>query len=138
MLNIENTKKIAWYRQQTGAVPYFAYRPSCGCVAGFKQREQIYWLCNLEEARAYLDKDLIGKMAMEYLAKEEGEPGNLAKMFAEWVCGISQVNQGLFDEIDSRELKIPCIIGTQIATKKLKDGDKVLVNANHGVVVVRE
>ncbi len=36
----------------------------------------------------------------------------------------------------SRELKVPCIIGTQVATKKLKDGDKVLVNANHGVVIV--
>ena len=36
----------------------------------------------------------------------------------------------------SRELKIPCIIGTQVATKKLKDGDKVFVNADHGVVIV--
>ena len=25
----------------------------------------------------------------------------------------------------ARELKIPCIIGTQVATKMLKDGDKV-------------
>ncbi|OGH88451.1 MAG: hypothetical protein A3J93_04275 [Candidatus Magasanikbacteria bacterium RIFOXYC2_FULL_42_28] len=37
----------------------------------------------------------------------------------------------------SRELKIPCIIGTQAATKKLKDGDWVLVNADHGVVIVK-
>ncbi len=36
----------------------------------------------------------------------------------------------------SRELKIPCIIGTQNASRMLKDGDKVLVNANHGVVIV--
>jgi len=36
----------------------------------------------------------------------------------------------------SRELKVPCIIGTQVATKKLKDGDRVLVNANQGVVIV--
>lgn len=38
----------------------------------------------------------------------------------------------------SRELKIPCIIGTQVATRKLKDGDKVFVNADHGVVIVEE
>ncbi len=36
--------------------------------------------------------------------------------------------------IVSRELGIPCIIGTKIATKVLKDGDLVEVNANHGWV----
>ena len=36
--------------------------------------------------------------------------------------------------IVSRELDIPCIIGTKIATKVFKDGDLVEVNANHGVV----
>lgn len=37
----------------------------------------------------------------------------------------------------SRELKVPCIIGTQIATKKLSDGDEVFVNADHGVVMIK-
>ncbi len=36
--------------------------------------------------------------------------------------------------IISRELKIPCIIGTKIATKVLKDGDLVEVDADKGVV----
>ncbi|MFH1200664.1 MAG: PEP-utilizing enzyme [Candidatus Micrarchaeota archaeon] len=36
--------------------------------------------------------------------------------------------------IVSRELGIPCVIGTKIATKVFKDGDFVEVNANHGVV----
>lgn len=36
--------------------------------------------------------------------------------------------------IISRELKIPCVIGTRIATKVLKDGDRVEVDANKGVV----
>jgi len=36
--------------------------------------------------------------------------------------------------IVSRELKIPCIIGTKIATKVLKDGDKVVVDANNGII----
>ena len=36
--------------------------------------------------------------------------------------------------IISRELKIPCVIGTKIATKVLKDGDRVEVNADKGVV----
>ena len=36
--------------------------------------------------------------------------------------------------IISRELRIPCIIGTKIATKILKDGDLVFVDANFGIV----
>ena len=40
--------------------------------------------------------------------------------------------------IISRELKIPCIIGTKIATKVLKDGDMVEVDAERGVVKILE
>ena len=36
--------------------------------------------------------------------------------------------------IVSRELGIPCVIGTKIATKVLKDGDKVEVDAAKGIV----
>ncbi|MFH1770873.1 MAG: PEP-utilizing enzyme [archaeon] len=36
--------------------------------------------------------------------------------------------------IVSRELGIPCVMGTKIATKIFKDGDMVEVNANKGVV----
>ena len=38
--------------------------------------------------------------------------------------------------IVARELKKPCIIGTKISTKVLKDGDLVEVNANSGVVKI--
>lgn len=38
--------------------------------------------------------------------------------------------------IVSRELNIPCIIGTQHATKILKDGDKVEVDANNGTIKI--
>ena len=36
--------------------------------------------------------------------------------------------------IVSRELGIPCVIGTKIATRVLKDGDMVEVDANKGIV----
>ncbi|MDD5317211.1 MAG: phosphoenolpyruvate synthase [Candidatus ainarchaeum sp.] len=36
--------------------------------------------------------------------------------------------------IVSRELGIPCIVGTQNATKVLKDGDSITVDAVHGIV----
>lgn len=38
--------------------------------------------------------------------------------------------------IVAREMEKPCIIGAKIATKALKDGDWVEVDANHGVVTV--
>lgn len=36
--------------------------------------------------------------------------------------------------IVSRELGKPCVIGTKIATKVLKDGDEVEVDAEQGIV----
>ncbi|MFH1588850.1 MAG: PEP-utilizing enzyme, partial [Candidatus Diapherotrites archaeon] len=36
--------------------------------------------------------------------------------------------------IVSRELNIPCVIGTKSATKILKDGEKVEVNATKGII----
>jgi phosphohistidine swiveling domain-containing protein len=38
--------------------------------------------------------------------------------------------------IVSRELKVPCIIGTKVATKLLKSGDNVEVDANKGIVKI--
>ena len=38
--------------------------------------------------------------------------------------------------IVSRELNIPCVIGTKIATRVLKDGDKVEVDATNGIVKI--
>ena len=36
----------------------------------------------------------------------------------------------------SRELGVPCVIGTKNATKLLNNGDLVMVNANHGMVKI--
>ena len=36
--------------------------------------------------------------------------------------------------IVAREMKTPCIVGTKNATKMLKDGDEVEVNADEGIV----
>lgn len=40
--------------------------------------------------------------------------------------------------IISRELKIPCIVGTKIATRSVCDGDVIEVNCNHGIVKILE
>ena len=36
--------------------------------------------------------------------------------------------------IVSRELNIPCVIGTKISTRLLKDGEKVEVDATKGII----
>ena len=38
--------------------------------------------------------------------------------------------------IVARELKVPCIVGTEIATQILKDGIKVEVDANNGIIMI--
>lgn len=38
--------------------------------------------------------------------------------------------------IVSREMNIPCVIGTKIATRVLKDGDRVFVDATKGIVKI--
>ena len=38
--------------------------------------------------------------------------------------------------VTSRELGLPCIIGAKIATKVLKDGDIVEVDAERGIVTI--
>ena len=52
------------------------------------------------------------------------------------VAGFVTNEGGLLSHaaILARELKKPCIIGTKIATKVLKDGDEVEVDADKGVV----
>ena len=60
----------------------------------------------------------------------------------DYVIGMKKAGAIITDEggitchaaIVSRELKIPCIIGTKIATKVLKDGDLVEVDSAKGIV----
>ena len=40
--------------------------------------------------------------------------------------------------IIARELRIPCIVGTKIATTKLKDGDAVSLDMEHGIITVKK
>ncbi len=57
------------------------------------------------------------------------------------IAGAIITNQGGITShaaITSREMRIPCIISTKIATKVLKDGDLVEVDANKGVVKILE
>lgn len=48
------------------------------------------------------------------------------------ICDIGGI--GSHPAIISRELGIPCIVNTKTATTTIKTGDKLLVDANEGVV----
>ena len=60
------------------------------------------------------------------------------------VAAMKKANAIITDEggitshaaIVSRELGIPCVIGTKIATKVLNDGDLVEIKANHGLIKI--
>ncbi|NCF75260.1 MAG: hypothetical protein GWO87_02115 [Xanthomonadaceae bacterium] len=62
----------------------------------------------------------------------------------DYIAGIKKASVIITDEggltchaaIVSRELNKTCVIGTKIATKVLKDGDLIEVDANKGVVKI--
>lgn len=75
---------------------------------------------------------------------QEGEILVTSMTRPEFVTAMKRASAIVTDEggitchaaIISRELGIPCIIGTKEATKLLNTGDKVEVNANHGIVKI--
>ncbi|MBI4454180.1 hypothetical protein HY636_06050 [Candidatus Woesearchaeota archaeon] len=82
------------------------------------------------------------KTKEELLKFKEGEILVASMTRPEFVPAMKKASAIVTDEggltchasIVSRELGKPCIVGTKIATKVLKDGDMVEVNANHGTV----
>lgn len=80
------------------------------------------------------DKKITGIVGKDILVVSMTKPDMVSK--------IKKMKAVITDEggvlchaaITAREFKIPTIIGTKIATKVLKDGDRVEVDANNGVV----
>lgn len=79
-------------------------------------------------------------------AFKEGEILVASMTRPEYIIAMKKATAFVTDEggitchaaIISRELKKPCIIGTKIATKVLRDGDMVEVDAERGIVTVLE
>ncbi|MFA6254759.1 MAG: PEP-utilizing enzyme [Patescibacteria group bacterium] len=75
---------------------------------------------------------------------KKGEVLVAAMTSPDYIVAIKKASAIVTDEggmtshaaIVSRELKIPCIVNTKIATKVLHDGDLVEVNTNQGVVTI--
>ena len=75
-------------------------------------------------------KDLTGMILVTPMTMPEYVP------FLRGVIGIVTNEGGLtcHAAIISRELHIPCVIGTRIATQVFKDGDRIEVDAQRGIV----
>ncbi len=85
------------------------------------------------------------KLIMSAKEVDKIQPGDILVAVMtrpDYIAGLKKAAAIVTDEggitchaaIISRELGVPCIIGTKIATKVLKDGDLIEVNANHGWV----
>jgi pyruvate,water dikinase len=105
-----------------------------------EQMEEVRGVC------AYPGK-VRGKVKLLYDAREMNkiEPGDILVceatnpdlVIAMGRAGAIVTNEGGITShaaIVSREMKIPCVIGTKIATKIFKDGDLVEVDAETGIV----
>ena len=88
-------------------------------------------------ARVVLEKSDLNSL-------KEGEILVTSMTAPDYISGMKKASAFVTDEggitchasIVAREMKKPCVIGTKIATKFLKDGDLVEVNANNGTIKI--
>jgi len=103
-------------------------------IVAYKSKSKIIGNVKVIESKKYINKLNKG----EILVTSETTPDYITGIR---IAGAIITNQGGITShasIISRELQIPCIIGTKIATHVLKDGDLVEVNANQGIVKILE
>jgi phosphohistidine swiveling domain-containing protein len=134
----------------------YGYKPRRFCLIGKPARDFAKKEIKPEEKVKIVDK-LSGEVASPGKARGEVaiinapedmkkmKPGNVLVSFStnpNLMPAIRRAAAIITDEggltchaaIVSRELGIPCVVGTKIATQVLKDGDRVEVDANKGVI----
>ena len=97
-----------------------------------------------KQRKAVIGKVVIVENKRELFKVQENDILVAPMTIPEYVPAISKVSAIITDEggvtchaaIVAREMNKPCIIGTKIATKVLKDGDLVEVDADNGIVKV--
>ncbi|MFA5886272.1 MAG: PEP-utilizing enzyme [Patescibacteria group bacterium] len=88
-------------------------------------------------ARLILKKGDINKIkAGEILVTTMTSPDFIAAMKKAAAIVTDEGGLTCHAAIISRELGLPCVIGTKIATRVIKDGDWLEVNANHGIIKI--
>lgn len=142
-------------QRKQGFVLYIGQDKKLVCLQGdgIKKALELFKLQSEEEQI----QDISGRVASKGLARgkvvivkgikdtEKVEEGNIlvaVTTHPDYVPAMRRSSAIVTDEggitshaaIVSREFGIPCIVGTKVATKLLKDGDLVEVDANNGIV----
>ena len=115
-------RRLLWEREQTRNVSTLAGQPACPG----KVRGRVVIVNHVSD---------IPKMKAGNIMLSETTYPALVPAMKKAAAIVTNVG-GLtcHAAIISRELKIPCVVGTKIATQVFKDGDRVEVDATNGVV----
>jgi len=116
-------KKLAWHKvEEVSAI----IKGGVAYPGHIKGRVKIVW------SKDEVDQIKDGEILVTHMTTPEYLPAlEKAAAFVTDEGGITS-----HAAISARELKKPCIVGTKNATKKLKDGFLVEVDADHGVVKI--
>lgn len=91
-----------------------------------KVRGKVKIICSEKDFKKFSNKDiLVCTAAMPYYQPIFGKAAGIV---------TDEGGQLSHAAVISREMKIPCIVGTKIATQVLKDDDLIEIDANKGVV----
>jgi phosphoenolpyruvate synthase/pyruvate phosphate dikinase len=85
-----------------------------------------------------LDQILSEMKAGEVLVAESTSPDIIRACKLAGAIIANQGGMGSHAAIISREMGIPCLVGTQNATQRISTGDLVYVNANNGYIEILE
>lgn len=153
---LKYNKRINAKERYGGFTVYYHERGKTTYLAGKKARDLIKPYTEIKVSEV---KELKGIVVSKGKARGEVKilysPKNLNKMekgdilvapmtSPDFIVAMRKAAAVITDEggmtchaaIVSRELKIPCIVATRIATKVLKDGDLVEVDAEKGIVKI--
>lgn len=122
----EKAEKLAEAAGEITAEKVSEIKGQCGCVGKVKGEVKI--INNPSEMYKMEQGDILVSLATQ--------PDLVPAMRKAAAIVTDQGGVTSHAAIVARELHIPCVIGTKIATKVLKDGDFVEVDANHGVVKI--
>lgn len=155
----ERKKAYAFYKDQKNGIHFFEGEKAEKFIKGFEDKVP-FSLTAIEGIVAHgagklvrgkaaiINSDYLNRSKVEKRMREmkKGEilvsvttAPDLMKAFKKASAVITDVGGMLSHAaITARELDIPCIVGTQYASKILKDGDPVEVDANNGIVRILE
>lgn len=141
-------------QRKKGFILYIGKNKKLVCLQGDEIKKALQAFNLLEEDETI--KDIRGKVASKGLVKgkaviikgvkdlDKVKPGDIliaVTTHPDYISAMRKAAAIVTDEggitahaaIVSREFGIPCIVGTKLATKVLKDGDLIEVDANSGV-----